>query len=247
MEIVETEKIVEQKAALELVNILLVDDESRNLDALESILEQMPGLRLIRAVRAEDALLALLHNEFACIILDIQMPVMSGFELARHIKTRKRNQHIPIIFLTAFFLDEKDIITGYGAGAVDYLTKPINPEILKSKVSAFADLFRTARALVAANAALETEVTQRKNAEEALRQANNSLEAAVRERTSELRLSQERYEQVVRNLPVAVYTTDADGIITLYNETAAELWGRNPKIGEESWCGSYKIFRVDGT
>ena len=247
MQLTDIDTTILQKPELNPVNILLVDDESRNLDALESVLEPVKGLRLFRALRAEEALLALLHDEFACIVLDIQMPGMSGLELARHIKARKRNQHIPIIFLTAFFLDEKDIITGYGVGAVDYLTKPINPEILKSKVGAFADLFRTARALAAANAALETEITQRKNAEEALRQANNSLEAAVRERTSELRLSQERYEQVVRNLPVAVYTTDADGIITLYNETAAELWGRNPKIGGESWCGSYKIFHPDGT
>ena len=243
----ETEKPAVLKPELQPVNVLLVDDESRNLDALESILETMPGLRLIRALRAEEALMALLHQEFACIVLDIQMPGMSGLELARHIKARKRNQHIPIIFLTAFFLDEKDIISGYGAGAVDYLTKPINPEIFKSKVGAFADLFRTARALSAANAALELEVTQRKNAEEALRQMNNRLEAAVHERTTELSLSQERYEQVVRNLPVAVYTTDAEGRITLYNATAAELWGHYPKIGEDRWCGAHKIFRPDGT
>lgn len=247
MDKVETDKIAESKPAMEPVNVLLVDDESRNLDALESILEMMPGLRLVRAVRAEDALLALLNNEFACIVLDIQMPGMSGIELARHIKARKRNQHIPIIFLTAFFLDEKDIIQGYGAGAVDYLTKPINPEILKSKVGAFVDLFRTARALAMANSALETEVSQRKKAEEALRQANNELEVRVRERTAELGLSEERYKQVVRNLPVAVYTTDAEGRIMLYNEPAVELWGRRPGIGTEFWCGSYKIFRPDGS
>src|SRR5580700_11188650 len=129
MELVQTEKIVELKSAVEPVNVLLVDDENRNLDALESILESMRGLRLVRALRPEDALLALLQNEFACIILDIQMPGMSGIDLARQIKTRKRNQHIPIIFLTAFFLDDKDVVQGYGAGAVDYLTKPINPEI----------------------------------------------------------------------------------------------------------------------
>ncbi|HUA66421.1 MAG TPA: response regulator [Alphaproteobacteria bacterium] len=246
MPLIETETSVVRKAELEPANILLVDDESRNLDALESVLEPMKGLRLFRALRAEDALLALLHNEFACIVLDIQMPGMSGLELARHIKARKRNQNIPIIFLTAFFLDEKDIITGYGVGAVDYLTKPINPEILKSKVGAFADLFRTARALAAANAVLETEITQRKNAEEALRQMNNTLEASVRERTSELRASQERYEQVVRNLPMAIYTTDAGGKITLYNANAAEMWGLHPKIGQDTW-GGCKIYRPDGT
>src|ERR1700678_3523947 len=125
MNVLEIDKTNESKPGLEMVNVLLVDDESRNLDALESILDSMPGLKLVRATCAEDALLALLHHEFACIVLDIQMPGMSGLELARHIKTRRRNQHIPIIFLTAFFLDEKDIIQGYGAGAVDYLTKPI--------------------------------------------------------------------------------------------------------------------------
>ncbi|HEX3624540.1 MAG TPA: response regulator [Verrucomicrobiae bacterium] len=247
MQSIDTEMIVVPKPELDPVNILLVDDESRNLDALESVLESVKGLRLFRALRAEEALLALLNNEFACLVLDIQMPGMSGLELARDIKARKRNQNIPIIFLTAFYLDEKDIITGYGVGAVDYLTKPINPDILKSKVGAFADLFRTARALAAANAALELEVVQRKNAEEALRRLNNSLEASVRERTSELRVSQERYEQVVRNLPLAVYTTDADGRITLYNEAAAELWGRHPKIGQEIWCDAFKIYRTDGS
>ena len=247
MESVETQNTVERASALDPVNILLVDDESRNLDVLESILEPMSGLRLIRALRPEDALLALLNNEFACIVLDIQMPGMTGLELARQIKTRKRNQHIPIIFLTAFFLDEKDVISGYGAGAVDYLTKPINPEILKSKVGAFVDLFRTARALGQANRTLELEVNQRKKAEEALRIINIELESCVQERTAELRLSEERYKQVVSNLPVAVYTTDAKGVITLYNETAVELWGRRPEVGKDSWCGSYKIFRPDGS
>lgn len=247
MELVQTEKVVVTKPGLEPVNVLLVDDESRNLDALESILEMMPGLHLIRAGRPEDALLALLNNEFACIVLDIQMPGMSGIELARQIKTRRRNQHIPIIFLTAFFLDEKDIIMGYGAGAIDYLTKPINPEILKSKVGAFVDLFRTTRALSVANAALEAEIAQRKRAEDALRQANNVLESCVQERTTELRLSEERYKQVVFNLPVAVYTTDAAGKVTLFNEPAVELWGCRPEVGHDLWCGCYKLFNPDGT
>ncbi|HEU6449208.1 MAG TPA: response regulator [Verrucomicrobiae bacterium] len=168
------------------VNILLVDDESRNLDALESVLA-LPDLRLVRARTPDEALLALMRYEFACIVLDIQMPTMTGIELAKLIKTRKRTQHIPIIFLTAYFLEEKDVLQGYGAGAVDYLTKPISPQVLKSKVGVFVDLFRTTSALAEANNALEMEILQRKTAEEALRQMNTELETRVNDRTAELK------------------------------------------------------------
>lgn len=228
------------------VNILLVDDEPRNLDVLQSVLAA-PELKLICATNPDDALLALVQGEFACIILDVQMPGMSGLELARLIKTRRRNQNIPIIFLTAYFLEEKDILQGYGAGAVDYLTKPINPQILKSKVDVFVDLFRTTHALSAANMALETEVAQRKKAEEALRHVNSDLEARVQERTAELGLTERRYRQVVCNLPAAVYTTDAEGRLKLYNDAAVALWGRTPEIGKDMWCGSHRVLRPDGS
>ena len=178
-------QVPDEKSTGAIVNILLVDDDARNLDALESILTS-PELHLVRAQTPEDALLALVHNEFACIVLDIQMPNMTGLELSRLIKTRKRSRHIPIIFLTAYYLEEKDILQGYGAGAVDYLTKPINSKILKSKVGVFVDLFRKTRALAAANDALENEIAQRKNAEEALRVSNNELEQRVQERVRKL-------------------------------------------------------------
>ena len=109
-----------------LVPLLLVDDQVRNLEVLEAVL-QSPEYQLVRATSGEEALLALMKHVFAAIVLDIQMPGMSGIELARVIKQRKRNQHIPILFLTAHFLDETDVLEGYGVGAVDYLTKPINP------------------------------------------------------------------------------------------------------------------------
>src|SRR4051812_22259418 len=167
------------------VNILIVDDEVRNLDVLESIL-YAPGYRLVRATSANDALLALVDGDFAVLVLDINMPVTNGIELANMIKQRKRTAHIPILFLTAYYQDEKYVLEGYGVGAVDYLTKPVNPEVLRSKVAVFVGLHRMNLALAAANAALEREVAQRLRAEESLRRANRELELRVDERTNEL-------------------------------------------------------------
>jgi len=94
-------------------------------------------------------------------VLDIRMPEINGFELAQMIKQRKKNQHIPIIFLTAYLQDDKDILEGYGAGAVDYLSKPINPLILKSKVGVFVDLFRKTHELARLNEKMESEIEER--------------------------------------------------------------------------------------
>jgi signal transduction histidine kinase len=160
--------------AHDIANILLVDDNSRNLDVVESIL-QPSGHRLVRAGTADAALMALIQDDFACIVLDVQMPGMNGIELARLIKTRKRSQHIPIIFLTAYFQEEKDVLQGYGAGAVDYLTKPLNPSIFKSKVGVFVELFRTTNALTAANTALERRTVE-------LAEVNGQLLNQIRER-----------------------------------------------------------------
>lgn len=166
-------------------SILIVDDEVRNLDVLESILYS-PDYRLQRATSADEALMALMHGEFAVLVLDINMPGMSGIELANLVKQRKRTQHIPILFLTAFYQDEKQVLEGYGVGAVDYLTKPVNPEILRSKVAVFVDLYRKTQALAVINRTLELEVTQRQKAEEALRLANSELEIRVQQRTADL-------------------------------------------------------------
>src|SRR6266850_1211333 len=178
------------------VNLLLVDDQPRNLEVLETILQSTEH-RLVHATSGEEALLALLNDEFAAIVLDIQMPGMSGIELARLIKQRKRNQHIPILFLTAHFLEDRDILEGYGVGAVDYLTKPINPQILKSKVAVFVELFRATRALARANTALESEISNRKEIQEALRRVNDELEVRVQRRTAELTRIEEQFRRAV--------------------------------------------------
>jgi DNA-binding response OmpR family regulator len=144
----------------EVVNILLVDDEQRNLDALEAILEG-PGYCLLRAADADAALRHLLEHDVAAIVLDIKMPGVSGFELAQLIKGTRRYRQIPIVFLTAYLVDDRDVLAGYGAGAVDYLTKPVNPQILRHKIAVFADLFRKTRALALLNDTLETRVQER--------------------------------------------------------------------------------------
>src|SRR5688572_27145805 len=141
------------------VDILLVDDEPRNLDVLESILGD-PAYRLLRAQDADGALRLLLDNRVAAIVLDIKMPGISGFELARMIKNTKRFRETPIVFLTAYMVDDCDVIAGYGAGAVDYLTKPVNPDILRHKVAVFAELYRKTRDLAELNETLEERVQE---------------------------------------------------------------------------------------
>lgn len=169
------------------INILIVDDEPKNLVVLESILSA-PGYRLVRAESAEQALLALLVDEFALLILDIRMPGVTGIELAGIIKERKKTAQVPIIFLTAYYNEDQQVLAGYDAGAVDYLQKPVNPHILRSKVAVFATLHRMQRELGRTNQALLAEVAQRRQAQEQLHELNNTLEQRVAERTEHVHL-----------------------------------------------------------
>ncbi len=144
----------------DLIDILIVDDEVRNLDALEATLER-PGYRLLRATSGDEALRLLLKNDVAAIILDIRMPGLSGLELAQLVKSNRRFSEVPIMLLTAHVPEERDVMEGYGAGAVDYLTKPVNPIILRHKIGQFVELFRRKRELAELNATLERRVKER--------------------------------------------------------------------------------------
>jgi two-component sensor histidine kinase len=153
-------------------NILLVDDEPRNLTALESILTA-PEYHLVKAQSGDEALIALLKQEFAVIVLDINMPQMSGLEFAHLIKQREKTRHIPIIFLTAYYQEDKHAIEAYSAGAVDYLHKPVNPVILKSKVGVFVELTKTA--------ALRAELAERERTESLVKDALREKEVLLKE------------------------------------------------------------------
>ena len=168
----------DKTAAVTPVNVLLVDDRPENLLVMETILEDL-GEKVICATSAREALKFLLIEDVALILLDVQMPGLNGFEFAELIRERERTQNTPIIFVSANNVDEQYVFKGYALGAVDYLTKPFQPEILKSKVRFFTKLFRQneqikrqARLLEQANAALDS--------------ANLDLEARVRLRTTEL-------------------------------------------------------------
>ncbi len=129
---------------MEKAKILLVDDREENLLALEAILSALDQ-ELVRATSGEEALKALLVDEFAVILLDVQMPGLDGFETASHIKRREKTKDVPIIFLTAN--EPNHAFRGYAAGAVDYIAKPFDPWVLRAKVSVFVDLYQKNRQL----------------------------------------------------------------------------------------------------
>jgi signal transduction histidine kinase len=162
------EPSVPATSSAEIPAVLLVDDDSRNLFALESFLES-DAFTLVKAQTSDQALLALMDRDFAAIVLDVQMPEVNGIELARLIKQRRSTRDIPIIFLTAYYREDAHAVLAYEAGAVDYLTKPVNPAVLRSKVHVFVDLFRKTRALAELNARLEAQ--------------NDLLQREARERT----------------------------------------------------------------
>jgi CheY-like chemotaxis protein len=127
---------------------LLVDDRRENLVALEAILQGLP-VETVAVTSGEAALKRLLLDDFAVILLDASMPDMDGFETATHIKQRERTRHIPIIFLTALNYDARLAFRGYQIGAVDFITKPFDPWVLRSKVAVFIDLWLKSAELTA--------------------------------------------------------------------------------------------------
>jgi PAS domain S-box-containing protein len=190
------------------VDILLVDDRPENLLALEAILEPI-GQRLVRASSGEDALRQLLEREFAVILLDVQMPGMNGFETARMIKARERTKFIPIIFLTAISKDDEYVFHGYSVGAVDYIFKPFQPAILRSKVQVFVELYLQRQRL--ADQEQQLHAAERSDLE--LRHMREMVQ------------SEARYREIVSTAMDAIVSFDDSGKVTLVNAAAEEMFG----------------------
>jgi len=162
--------------------ILLVDDRDDNLISLESILEK-DDYHFVKAYSGKQVLKILLHEfDFALILMDVQMPNINGFETARLIYEREKLRNIPIIFITANNFGEENVFKGYEAGAVDYIYKPVNADILRAKVSVFVELYNKNRQLilqeqklVGINKNLEIEINERKSSEEKVSMLNKQL------------------------------------------------------------------------
>src|SRR3954468_14162211 len=180
-------------------SILIVDDKPNNLFALAQMLDGL-NENVVQATSGADALRCLLRQDFAIVLVDVKMPDMDGYELATLIRQRERSRHMPIIFITAFGKEDQDISRGYSLGAVDYVFKPIDPIVLRAKVSVFVDLFKKTEA-VRQQAALERRLQL-----ENLRVRTEKIEA---ERA--LRQIEERQALIIRSLPIALYTADLKG------------------------------------
>ncbi len=189
------------------VDILVVDDRQENLLALEAILEPLEQ-RVIRAHSGEEALRILLTRDVAVILLDVQMPGMNGFETAEMIKSRERSKFIPIIFLTAISKEEEYVFRGYSVGAVDYLFKPFQPDILRSKVAVFVDLA----------------LKQRQLGEQEQRLRDHERRELELRHMRELWESEARFADVVRTAMDAIVVFNEDGTITSFNAAAERMF-----------------------
>ena len=177
--------------------ILLVDDDERNLMALSEVLENLA--EVVTATSGREALRHLLKGDFAVILLDVFMPGMDGYETATLIRKREQTARIPIIFLSAVNKETEHLMRGYAMGAVDYVFKPVDPLILRSKVSVFVDLY-----------GMRLQVEEKSRAEQELREANFQAELDRLRIERELEASRKRQAAIIQSLPIVLYMESGD-------------------------------------
>ena len=208
----------------ERAGILIVDDQEGNLRVLEGLLEDLE-VDVVTARSGDEALASLLDREFAVILLDVRMPILDGFETAALIRKRRRSRHIPIIFVTAVDDDVEHMVKGYSVGAVDYIMKPLNGDILRSKVKVFVELFQKSRELAIKTA----ELTEK----------NLALEKEIRKRERVERIlakSRDFYLALFDEFPTLVWRSDEDGRVNYFNRSWLEFSGRTlDQEKQEGW------------
>src|SRR5688572_20261134 len=178
--------LMSRHPAMPKAKVLIVDDDERTTLAVWSALEQL-GQTLVVANSGEEALQHLLHNDFAVILLDVNMPDMDGYEVAQYVRARKRTRHIPIVFLTALYRDDSHLLQAYSAGAVDMVFKPVDPLILRSKVQVFVDLYLK-----------QAEITREAELRHRLQEENFRVRAEKLSTEQALRRSQEHQEAMAK-------------------------------------------------
>ncbi len=183
--------------AVERPRVLVVDDDERNLLAIRTVLEDVGEIVVARS--GEEALRHLLKGEFAVILLDVYMPGIDGYETAQIIRSREQTKRIPIVFLSAVNKEAEHLIRGYSMGAVDYVFKPVDPIVLRSKVAVFVDLF-----------AMTKEIQRKAKAEQALLDANLRANAERLRVEQELRLAEQRQGAIIQSLPIILYLEAVD-------------------------------------
>src|SRR5881628_1361110 len=183
--------------AAERPRVLLVDDDERNLLAVRSILDDLGEVVLARS--GEEALRHLLKGEFAVILLDVYMPGMDGYETAQIIRSRDHTKGIPIVFLSAVNKEAEHLLRGYSMGAVDYVFKPVDPIVLRSKVTVFVDLFAKTK-----------EIERKARQEQALLDANLRVNAERLRVERELRFAEQRQAAIIQALPIVLYVEHLD-------------------------------------
>ncbi|HUP90129.1 MAG TPA: ATP-binding protein [Longimicrobiales bacterium] len=196
--------------------VLIVDDRPENLLAVEAILDPL-GYELIRANSGPEALRALMRDDFAVILIDVQMPVMNGFEAVEIIKSRERTKHIPVIFLTAISKDDEYVFKGYAVGAVDYMFKPLQADILRMKVAAFVELHLKNQQL-------------RDQEQQLLEATQRDLEHRM---TLERMESEARFSEIIASATEAIVMFDQHNRITLFNSGAGKIFGMSAEDAAE--------------
>jgi PAS domain S-box-containing protein len=227
------QKGLSSESRSDAVSILLVDDRPENLLVLEASLlssSELGPVKLVRAQSGAEALRAILQQEFAVILLDVQMPVMDGFETASLIRSKPGAEHTPIIFLTAVNTSDKNVFRGYSLGAVDYLFKPFEPEILRAKVAVFVELYRKRLEVhrMAEEAKEHAELLHLSNNE--LAKTNKLMGALYHEleqRRDELSEERDFANTILETAGSLIIIFDEEGQLVRFNRASAEISGIN--------------------